>query len=373
MDETNITHEEKIAQQTKRLDSLVRRFETIFSFSVPVFAVLAGLAVAGLLILGVGVSPFQAYAAMLKGAFGNAYAIGTSLNKATPLILTGMGVIIAFRGGLFNVGGEGQICMGGFAAAVAGIYITGLPIYIHIPVAFLAAFLAGAIWSMIAGYLYSKYNVNLLITTIMMNYIATYIINIMVKGPIQEPPGYFVQSKQLLESAWLPILGQATRLHSGIYLALASAIIFHIVLWNMPFGYEIRAIGENIIAARHAGMKVMRDQLLIMFISGGLAGLAGAVEIMGAQYRLRPNFLMNFGYDAIAVALLGQLQPLATIISGILFGALRAGAGTMQRTINLPMSLVFVVQGIVIMFVVGSSILMRLPRYLAKKEAGRGN
>jgi ABC-type uncharacterized transport system permease subunit len=363
----------KSTSQIQRLDQLVHRYEQIFAILIPVLAVIAGLLMAGLLIFSVGVSPREAYAALFEGAFGTSYAIATSLNRATPLILAGLGVAIAFRSSLWNIGGEGQICMGGLTASLVGIYVVGLPAYVHIPLALLAGFLGGAIWGGIAGYLKAKHNINLIITTIMMNYIAIYIVSYLVKGPIQEPPGFFPQSPQLQPSAFLPLIMGETRLHAGLYLAIVCAIILYIILWRTPIGFEIRAIGANIFAARHAGMKVARDQIIVMLISGGLAGLAGAVEIMGAQYRLRANFLLNYGYDSIAVALLGQIEPLGILISGVLFGALRAGAGTMQRTINLPMSLVFVVQGIVVLFVVGSSILVTLPRHLAKREVEHGN
>ncbi|MCC6147445.1 MAG: ABC transporter permease [Anaerolineaceae bacterium] len=355
-------------------ERFLHRFERIFSVAVPVLAVIAGLLTAGVLIAIVGASPLEAYKALFQGAFGSPYETATSLNRAIPLILAGLGVTVAFRCGLWNIGGEGQIYIGGMFASAVGIYLVGLPLWIHLPLALLGGFVGGALYGGFAGYLKAKHGINEIITTIMMNYIAIYLVGIMVKGPMQEPPGYFPQSPQIQPGAILPIIWEETRLHGGLILALALALLFYVVLWKTPFGYEIRTIGSNIGAARHAGMKVARVQITAMLISGGLAGLAGASEILGAQYRLRDFFLPNYGYDSIAVALLGQLNPIGVVISGILFGALRAGAGTMQRTIMLPSSMVFVVQGTVILFVVGTAILANLPKYLAKRrEAAHGN
>ena len=347
------------------------RFEWLFSTVVPVLAVIAGLLAAGILIAIAGVNPVEAYTALFQGAFGSAYAAATSLNRAVPLILAGLGVAFAFRCGMWNIGAEGQIYIGGLCATLAGLYLAGLPVYIHLPLALLAGFLGGAAWSGIAGYLRARHNINEIISTIMMNYIAIYIVGAMVRGPIQEPPGFYPHSPEVAPSAILPIVWPGTRLHAGIVLALLAAGFIYVLLWRTTVGYEVRTVGANVLAARHAGMKVIWVQVLAMLISGGLAGLAGTAEILGAQYRLRDLFLPNYGYDAIAVALLGQLDPIGVVVAGIFFGALRAGAGTMQRTVNMPTSLVFVVQGIVILFVVGSTILRLLPRYLARREAAR--
>jgi simple sugar transport system permease protein len=169
-------------------------------------------------------------------------------------------------------------------------------------------------------------------------------------------------------SAYLPIILPGTRLHGGLVVALLAAVVLFVIVWRSPIGYQLRAVGSNVRAARFAGMNVIWIQIMAMLVSGGLAGLAGTAEILGAQYRLREFFLPNYGYDAIAVALLGQLDPIGVAIAGILFGALRAGAGTMQRTVNLPSSLVFVVQGTVVFFVVCAAVLRVLPRYYASKE-----
>ncbi len=354
-----------------RLDILVRRFERLFSFLVPILAVLSAMALISVLILALGQDPLKAYKALAVGSFGTVYDIANSLNRAAPLILVGLGVAIAFRGGVFNIGGEGQIMMGGIFASVVAVYITGLPIYIHIPLTLLAGFIGGAFWGFIPGYFYAKHGTNLIITTIMLNDIALGILSTLVKGPMVEPPGYYPQTPLVQPTAILPLIWEGTRLHAGLIIALIAAVVFYIILFKTPFGYEIRTVGENETAAKHAGINVFKNQIMLMLISGGLGGLAGTVEIIGAQYRLRALFLPNYGYEALAVAILAQKNPLGVIITGLLFGALKAGAGSMQRATNLPMSLVAILSGILILFVIASGILMGLPRYLAKKRLAK--
>ncbi|NPV78158.1 MAG: ABC transporter permease [Anaerolineae bacterium] len=355
-----------------KLDRMVRRFERIFTFLVPIIAVLSALILMAFLILSVGSDPWVAYQGLFSGMFGNNYDTANTLNRAAPLMLMGLGVAVAYRGGLFNIGGEGQIAMGGLFASIVGIYVTGIPSIVHIPLCILAGFIGGAVWSILPGYFFAKHGINLIITTVMMNEIANSLIPAIVKGPMLEPPGYEPQSYKVLESARLPLIWEGTRLHAGILIAILAAVIFYIVLFRTPFGFAVRCVGENETAAKHSGLKVFRIRMILMMISGGLGGIAGSVEILGAQYRLREAFLANYGYEALAVALLGQKHPLGVIISGVLFGGLKAGGASMQRATNLPMALVAVVSGVIILFVIASGILMRLPRYLAKKEASRG-
>jgi simple sugar transport system permease protein len=356
-----------------RLDILVRRFEKIFLFLVPVLAVAMAMALISIFITAMGASPLEAYSALIGGALGDLQDIATSMNRAAPYIIVGLGVAIGFRGGIFNIGGEGQIMAGGILASIVAIYIKGIPPYIHIPLSLLAGFIGGVIWGFIPGYFFAKSGTNMIITTIMMNEIAFGVLSALVKGPLQEPPGFFDQTYMIEESAFLPFILPGTRLHAGIAIAVMAAVVLYILLFRTSFGYQIRTIGENVIAAKHAGMKVFTKQIQIMIISSGLAGLAGTVEILGAQHRLRPLFLQNYGYEALAVAILGQSNPFGVIISGLLFGVLKTGAGSMQRATNLPMSLIDILSGIIIVFVVASGILMGLPRFLAKRQMIRAD
>jgi general nucleoside transport system permease protein len=349
------------------LDRLVRRFERLFLVLAPCIAVTTALILIGLMIFALGQSPLVAYKGLFVGAFGTLYDTANSLNRATPLILAGLGLALAYRGGVFNIGGDGQIMMGGLAATLVGINLHNLPIAIHLPLTLLAGFVGGAIWGVIPGYAFAKYGTNLVITTIMLNSIAAGINLTLVNGPLQDPSGSAPQSAMVQLSARLPFILPGTRLHAGIILAVLSAIILYILLFHTPFGYEVRTVGQNTTAARHAGMNVFRTQILLMVISGGLAGLAGSTEILGAQFRLRDAFLPGYGYDAIAVALLGQTNPFGVMFSGLFFGGLLAGAGSMQRATNLPSSLISITSGVIILFVTASIILTKLPRYLAKR------
>ena len=213
----------------------------------------------------------------------------------------------------------------------------------------------------------------MIITTIMMNSIAIGVFSALVKGPLQEPPGFYDQTYMIEESAFLPLIWPGTRLHAGIIIGLVAAVLLYILLFRTSFGYQIRTIGENVTAAKHAGMNVIKNQILLMMLSSGMAGLAGTIEILGAQHRLRPLFLQNYGYDALAVAILGQRNPFGVVVSGFLFGILKSGGSSMQRATNLPMSLVDLLSGIIILFVVASGILMGIPRFLAKRQVVRSD
>lgn len=367
---------------TSRIDSVdsfsqriqyrnLQRKEALISLTVPILAVIIGLLIAAILIITAKVDPIKAYSSLISGAFGDWWATGTSLGRATPLILAGLGVAFAFKSGVWNVGAEGQIYIGALCSTLVGIYVKGLPAFLHLPFSLLAGFIGGAIWGGIAGYLKARFKINEVISTLMLNYIAIYIVGALVRGPIIAPPGHEPQTAQVAETARLPIIMTNTRLHAGILIALLAVLIIYIILKQTPLGYKVRAVGENPVASKYSGMNIVWIQVLAMLISGGLAGLAGTSEVLGAQYRLRDMFLPNYGYDALAVAMLGQLHPIGVLISGLFFGALRAGSGTMQRTVGLPSSLVFVVQGVVV-FMVVSTVFFR-EYFIRNARKGKAN
>lgn len=354
-----------------RLDTLVRRFERVFNFLVPVAAVVLSLIIVGIIIAVQGASPFEAYKALFESAFVGSYNLANTLNTATPLLLCGLGIALAARAGIINLGGEGQIIMGGIFATMAGTSFPGIPAVLHVPVCLLAGFLGGMLWSLIPGWFFAKYGTNFMITTILLNDIASGVISWLVKGPMVEPPGYTPQSALIADTARLPIIWQGTRLYPGILIGLVLAVLAYILLYKTPLGFDIRALGENPIAARHSGINIVVMQILVVLIAGGLAGMAGASEIMGSQYRLRAGFLSNYGYESLAVCMLGQKHPFGVVIAAIMFGALKAGRGGMVRAANLPTSLSLVLSGVIIFFVAVSPALMKLPRYLAVREMKR--
>lgn len=320
----------------------------------PLWAVVLSLVAGAGFILAIGLDPLHAYAGLWDGAFGTVNSIGVTVNQATPLILTGLGVLFAFRCGVWNIGAEGQLYMGAAAATATALHLKGLPAALHVPVTLLAGFVAGAIWGAIPGWLRGVRGVNEVISTLMMNYIAINFVSWLVRGPLQETTRYYPQSDLLPDSAILPVILPGSPLHAGVIVALAAAAVSHFILWNTTLGFRLRAVGANPFAARHAGLDVAKNVMLAMVISGGLAGLAGAGEILGVQGRLRDTFSPGFGYDGIVVALLGQLQPVGVLLASVFFGSLRSGASMMQRTAQVPVTLVYVIQGLTVLLVVGS-------------------
>jgi general nucleoside transport system permease protein len=304
-----------------------------------------------ILILLTGANPIRAYSALLYAAFGTTNGFAETMVKATPLILAGLGVMVAYRAQFWNIGAEGQIYLGSILATIVGISFRGLPLIIHLPLTLLAGMAGGALWGFIPGFLKARYRVNEVITTLLLNYIAIGLTGYLVHTPLRDQASGIPISPQLAISSWLPILIPRTRFHLGIILAILAAFLVHWLLTRTVLGYQIRAIGDGRRAAQTGGIHVARTIVLTMLISGALAGLAGAVEIAGVQHRLVEGFSPGYGYLAIAVALLGRLNPFGVVLAGILFAALLNGADAMQRTAGVPITVVFVIEGLVILFV----------------------
>jgi simple sugar transport system permease protein len=334
-----------------------------------VSAVLLALIAGGVIIAIFGFNPFDAGLNLLKGSFGNLNAIGETLVKATPLIFTGLGYALAARCGMVNIGAEGQLYMGGFLSTLAGVCSTNLPGFLHLPLAVLAGFTGGGLWGLLAGWLRVKFGASEVITTIMLNYVAQYWVSFLVSGPMKEPPGAFPQSMPIPETAALPRIIPGTRLHLGIVLALMCVYIFYFFLWRTTMGYETRVAGINPEAARYAGMNPSKNILLGMFLAGGFAGLAGTCEILGVQLRLIANFSPGYGFDGIAVALLGQNTPIGIVLAAFLFGVIRAGANLMQMVSGVPVPVVYIIQGLVILFVTGGGVIAVLRKKRAVRKA----
>lgn len=334
----------------------------------PVWAVISAFLVGAVILLLAGIDPRRAYAAMFDGALGNWAAVGLTLQKSVPLILAGLGVAVAYRCNLFNIGAEGQVHIGALVGTVIALYVPGLPIWLHIPLCLLGGFLGGAIWGGIPGYLRARRGLSEIILTIMLNYVAFWFNSFMVHGPIKEPDFYYPQTRILPASVEMPIFWPAGRLHVGFLLALVVAAVVYLILFHTTLGYQIRAVGYSITAARHAGISPTRNMVISMVISGGLAGLAGIVEILAVQHRLSDFFSPGYGYDAIAVALLGGANPIGVVLAAIFFGSLRAGSNMMQRTTAVPAAVASVIQGITVLFVVIAAAIPQVRRMLRQKE-----
>lgn len=345
------------------------RDRLLFEVAPPLLSILAALLLGAILISAVGLDPVRSYRFLLMGSLGTRVGIAETLVKAAPLILAGLGFAFAFQCGLFNIGGEGQIYLGALGAALVGIYVTGLPSLLHVPLALLAGTALGAVWGAIPGYLKARLGISEIINTIMLNYVGIYFVSYLVFGPLREPPGYNPQTARMLSSAMLPRFLAGTRAHVGFFLALAVAVLVFYVIYRTTFGYQIRAVGFNRNAAKYAGIRVRRSLVLTMAISGALAGLAGANEILGIQGRLIIGFSPGYGFDAIAVALVGKAHPFGVILAGLLFGALNAGANVMQRNAGVPVQITYIIQGLVVLFVIGSDFLVSRHRARADKRS----
>lgn len=314
--------------------------------------VAVALALGAALIAWMGIDPRRAYRALFRGSLGSVYGVGESLVKATPLILTGLSFALAFRCGLINIGAEGQLYFGALGAILPAAYLTGLPAALHLPLALLGAFIAGALWGYLAGWLKVRFGAHEMITTVMLNYVAIHIVGFLVTGPLVEPPGMLPQTPLAAPTAQLPRILPGTRLHLGLIVALASLIFYHVLLWKTPRGFEIRVVGLNPHAARYAGIDAASQTTWAMAVAGGLAGLAGAGEVLGVQLRLRTGLSSGLGFDGMAVALLGGNAPAGIFLAALLFGVLRAGGNTMQMLSGVPVGIISVIQGLVILFVV---------------------
>jgi simple sugar transport system permease protein len=335
-------------------------------------AIAIALLAGGVVIALSGESPIPAYAALFQGAFGGQRAIAETLVMAAPLILGGLAFAVAAKAGLFNIGIEGQMVVGGLLAGLAAAWDTGLPIFIHLPMAILAAMVAGGIWGFIPGFLKAKTGAHEVITTIMLNYLA-YRISTVVIGqehfPLVNPA---LQATQpALETAELPRLLEGTRLHAGIIVAIAAAIAVWYLLYRTVFGYKVRTVGLSQGASAYAGINWGRTIALAMLLSGLLAGLGGAVDALGLQGRFY-NVQLGIGFTSIAVGLVGRNQPFGVILSGLLFGALASGATKMQNTAGISRDIVYVLLGFVILSVSALAVIQQFRQARQQATRARG-
>jgi ABC-type uncharacterized transport system permease subunit len=329
----------------------------------PLLAFIFALIVGVVMILWADKDPFKAYGALLAGSLGSLQGISETLVIATPLILTGLAIAFAFRCGLFNIGAEGQFIMGQMGAAWAGFTFKGLPMIVHMPLTLLCGTLSGALWASVPGFLKAKRGVHEVINSIMMNYIALYLTHNLVNGVLMAP-GQIPVTPTIAESAklhrFLTFINPTFRVNLGLVVALLAAWIIYVLLWKTTTGYEIRAVGINPHAARYAGINVPKSILLAMVISGALAGTSGAVHVMGIQHKFVDVFnFIGYGFDGMAVALLGNNHPVGVIIGALLFGALSAGAARMQLVAGVPKHIVTIIQAFIIFFVAAEMIIKK--------------
>ncbi len=328
-------------------------------FIVPAFALVAALIIGTVVMLATGVTLStigQSYVALLRGSVGSVNAVSETLTAALPLILAGLGLALGFRAGLFNIGAEGQIIMGGLAAVVAGVALGDLPKVFALPGALAAGALVGAFYASIAGWLKAATGAHEVISTIMLNLISYRLLDYLLRTPLIQKEGRADPiSKSVPDAAELPklltFIDVNLRLHAGIFLTLVMVFVAYWLLFRSKLGFEFRASGENPIAARVAGMNASLTIVLAMAIAGSLAGLAGANQTLGVLDRATPGFSAGIGFDAIAVALLGRSHPIGVLFAGLLFGALEAGGRQMQVDAGVSIDLIGIIQSLVIVFI----------------------
>jgi len=352
---------------------------------IPVLAVVTGLILGAIVILASGENPLRAYGALFAGSFGTPgalidgfqsyfatgetrlllkaiYPFTESLVTATPYIFAGLSVALGFRAGLFNIGAEGQFFIGALCSAFVGYSIKGLPMIIHLPLALLAGAAGGAVWGMIPGYLKAKFGAHEVVNTIMMNWIAFKLSDWLLNGPMKAS-GFRPVTPSVEASAELPrFFADPLRFNLGFFLALLVAYLIYWFLFKTTTGFEVRSVGANPDAAKYAGMNIVKNVVMVMAMAGGLAGLAGSAQVLGVDHWVGQGFSAGYGFDAIALALLGKSHPFGVVLSALLFGFLRSGATNMQSRAGIPIDIISIIQGLVIIFIAAPAIIRWLYR-----------
>jgi simple sugar transport system permease protein len=316
------------------------------------------------MILALGENPFSGGAALIDGAFGTGDRLAATAVRATPLLLVGAGITIAFRASVINIGGEGQIIAGALLSTIVALVIPDAPRIVLLPLVMIAGMIGGGIWGAIPGALKAYASVNEILSTIMLNIVAVQLMNFLLRGPMIDPieveGSRIPQTERLSDNAAMPTLVEGTRLHLGVVVAVLAAIVVYILLWRTPLGFRLRAVGHNPDAARAAGISVEKNIVTALGLSGALSGLAGVMLVFGSE-SLRmvtdggaAGFTGSAGFNGIVAALFGALHPLWTIPSSFLFGALLAGATQLQRVLQIPAALAVALNGLIVLFVVSS-------------------
>ncbi|HEX6383939.1 MAG TPA: ABC transporter permease [Anaerolineae bacterium] len=360
-----MTREQNPGDTTVTLLTRLRR--TWRAISVPVSSVLLAALIGAIILILSGADPLAAYAALLKGSFGNSVAVGRTLEKATPLVLNGLAVAFAFKAGLFNIGAQGQLLLGAVVAAAVGFGVSGLPAAIHIPLALLAGGLAGGLYGAIPGALKTYTGAHEVITTIMLNFVAINITDYLANGPWKDPsPGNIVaRTPRVLPTAEIPDVGN---IPLGFFIGVLAAILTWWLLYRTTVGYEIRTVGLNPNAAHYAGIRVAFTIILTMTISGFLAGIGGAIETQGVVGRFQPGFNVGLGFDAITIALLAKTHPIGVIPAALLVGAMKAGQSQMQFSAGVATEIIDVILALILFFVAADMIVRWIIRTPAVEE-----
>lgn len=366
---------------SKKADSMLKQLWTALKF--PLLAIFAGFIIGAILIIIAGKNPLVAYMALFKGSLGGVDKLGETFFKMTPILLTGLSFSIAFRTGIFNIGGEGQFLSGAITAIAVGWFGQELPHLILIPLMLICAILVGGGWASIAGVLKAKMGIHEVITTIMLNYIALYLVNYIVRAVLN--PSVLMGVRKEAHTVSLPDVARLTKLktiteifgrssvHTGIFIAIGCALLMYFVLFKTTLGYELRSGGLSPDAAEYGGIKKSKNIIMAMFLSGGIAGLGGAVNVMGITYYVaQSSHTPGYGFDGIAVGLVGGLHPIGIIASSFLFGVLSNGARKMQLS-GIPKEVIAITQGVIIVFIASQYIIKLVYNYREKRALEKQN
>lgn len=334
----------KIARRIKPLSK-----ETIILYMLG--AVIVSMGAASILIIPLGINPINAYFLIFKGAWGSKLALSETLVRFTPLLFTGIGVALAFLGGFWNIGAEGQLYMGALFATYFGISFYGASSIVMIPIMLFAGFIGGSIAAFIPAILKSRWGVDEVVTTLLLNWIIYYIVEAIIYGPWRNPVSAWPETQTIAKAAKLPIIFRGTRLHAGILIALFFGVLYYAIYKNGYWGYEIRLMGINPRAAYIQGLNTVRNLILIASVSGGIAGIAGSVELMGIHFHLREGISQGYGYTGIIIAMLGLLHPLGVFLAALFMSTIETGTLAMHRTTGLPYPIALVIEGLILIFV----------------------
>jgi simple sugar transport system permease protein len=337
---------------------------------VPAAAAAAALLIGAVMLVILGANPFEGYWALIRGAVGGTTELSETVNKAVPLLLVGVGITVAFRASVINIGGEGQMILGALTGTTLALALPDLPAFLLLPLVMLGGVVGGGLYGALPGTLKAYFNVNEILSTIMLNIVAVQFMNYLLRGPLIDPAEVeagtrIPQTERLSEAADLPVLISNTRLNLGAVIAVVAAVVIYFFLWRTPYGYRIRATGLNPHASRYAGIHVKGSVVAALTISGALCGLAGAILVFGSEsHRMVTDgssfgFTGSAGFNGIVAALFGGLHPLGTIPASFLFGGLLVGANNMQRVVQVPQALIIAINGLVVVFVVSSQLWKR--------------
>jgi simple sugar transport system permease protein len=319
--------------------------------------VLLALLMSGLLIRLSGVAPLPAYAELVRGAFGGPRQITETLLKATPILIVALGLTIAFRARVWNIGAEGQYHMGALFGGAIALWFPNAPTGVLVPLMLAAGVVGGMAWSALAGLLHLKRGVNLIICTLMLNYIGILVVQYAARVPLREPDGFLPESAALSEAAQLPRL--IGRLHIGLAIALVLVVIVYLLLWRSPLGFRLRAIGAQQSVSQYVGIQPARHIFIALLLSGGAAGLAGIIEVSYTYTRLKQNISDGYGFTGILVALLGQLHPVGVLIAALFFSALSVGAQGLNVSLQVPAAVAGVLQALLVLAVLAGGAIAR--------------